>query len=66
MPLSLKWREDIAAADAHSRTHAKPSGCPPHWTRCNWMKGKERCVKASGHDTEHLTLAEKHALLDKR
>lgn len=46
-------RHDPVAAALHARTNPRYKSNLPHYVRCDWMRGKERCLKDDGHTGEH-------------
>jgi hypothetical protein len=46
-------RLDPEAAAIHASTNPKPSGVVPHHLRCDWMRGKKRCILSTNHSEGH-------------
>lgn len=51
LPKLSVWTYDPVQATQHARTHGYQQGLPPHWHRCDFMKGGVRCAKGSGHES---------------
>lgn len=58
--MKITERYDMEAAAQNARTQPRPSGCLPHWLRCDWCKGdwdtpgpKLRCRLADNHQGPH-------------
>ena len=48
-PINKEWRLDPIGARNRALHYPRDPGAPPHWMRCEWMRGAERCILPEPH-----------------
>lgn len=46
-------RNDPEQAEKDARVHSRPVNAAPHYVRCTWYSGMQRCKLADGHAGKH-------------
>jgi hypothetical protein len=46
-------RDDLFQATIDARRYPLAKGTAPHYLRCTWYRGSQRCQLAEGHSAKH-------------
>lgn len=55
----MAQREDPQQAERDAHQKSKPASAAPHYLRCEWYNGTERCRLSEGHGGDHEYLKPK-------